>query len=473
MKILYVASEVAPFAASGGLGDVIGALPACVASSGAHDVAVITPLYKTMKAEYRERLEHVEDISFKLAWRDTGASVYKLLDSGVTYYFVENHYYFDRARLYGEYDDAERFAFFSMAVLEYIKKSSKKIDILHANDWQTALTIVYLKTIYAKDPCLSNIKTVYTIHNIEYQGKYDPYILGDVFALGTENLGVLEYKGCINLMKGALVTSDYITTVSPNYAKELEYDFFAFGLQDIIKAVSGKMKGVINGIDYAAFSPEKDRDIFKTYNTRMIRSGKAKNKAALCEDLGLSTDPNVPLLVMITRLATQKGIDLLLCIADELLANNVQLIVLGTGEAEYETKLIELQNRHPNFRALIKFDRALSKKLYAAADIFLMPSKSEPCGLSQMIACSYGTVPVVRNVGGLHDTISPYPLDDSNGFRFDNYNAHDFLGAILYAVGLYTRPSEWHELRRRAKSSSFTWEKSAVEYVNIYSNLLN
>lgn len=473
MKILYLSSEVAPFAASGGLGDVIGALPGTIAASGEHTVEVVCPLYDTMKAEYRSQLTHVLDISFKLSWRETGASVYSLVRNGVTYYFIENHYYFDRGRLYGEYDDAERFAFFSMAALEFIRQRGEAPDVIHANDWQTAPAVAYIKTLYSNDAIISGIKTVYTIHNIEYQGKFDPYILGDVFGLDVEHLGLMTYDGCINLMKAALVASDYITTVSPNYANELQYEFFAFGLQNIISSVSYKMKGVINGIDYSVFAPEGDKDIFKTYNTRMIKSGKAKNKLALCEELGLDTNLDVPLLVMITRLATQKGIDLLTCIGDELLSSKLQLVVLGTGEKEYEEALRALESRHNNFKALIQFDRALSKKLYAAADIFLMPSKSEPCGLSQMIACSYGTVPVVRSVGGLFDTIKAYPQEDANGFRFDNYNAHDFLSAIKYAVDIYNKPKLWATLRKNAKCSSFTWDKSAVEYISIYNNLLN
>lgn len=471
MKILYVSSEVAPYAASGGLGDVIGALPTCVSTRG-NEVSVISPLYSTMKECYRNMLTHVADISFKYSWRDTGASIYKLTASGVDYLFVENHYYFDRGRLYGEYDDAERFAFFSMAVIEYIIQTGNKPDVIHANDWQTAMVPVYLKTKYS---CLhpSSIKTVFTIHNIEYQGKFDPYILGDVFALDNEHLGLMTYDGCINLMKAALLSSDYVTTVSPNYATELEYDFFAFGLSGVVKSIKHKMSGVINGIDYSAFSPNRDKDIYSPYHDRIVRAGKAKNKLALCEELGLDTNPSLPLIVMITRLASQKGIDLFLHIANDLLNRAVQVVVLGTGDKEYERELSNLELTHNNMRALIKFDRALSKKLYAAADIFLMPSKSEPCGLAQMIACSYGTVPVVRNVGGLHDTIIPYPEVNSNGFRFDNYNAHDMLGTLIYAIDVYGNETEWSSLRRRAKTSKFLWDNSAEEYISIYTRISN
>ena len=474
MKILYVASEATPYAASGGLGDVMGALPKSIASDYPDaEVGVIVPLYDTMKSEHRAGLEKVVDLSFRYGWRNTGATVYKLVNSGVTYYFVENHYYFDRGRLYGEFDDAERFAFFSTAVIEFMLATGNVPDVLHANDWQTALTVVYLKTEYAHIAALKGIKTVYTIHNIEYQGKFDPYILGDVFALDRKYYNIVEFDNCINLMKGALVATDYITTVSPNYACELQYPFYGFGLQGIITENSDKIDGVINGIDYGYFSPDKGGDIDFSFTKRTVKSGKAKNKKALCEELGLDTAANMPLAVMITRLASQKGIDLFLHVAEEMLSKKVQVVVLGTGEKEYEEALRSLEVRHPNFRALLKFDRVISKKLYASADIFLMPSKFEPCGLAQMISCSYGTIPVVRATGGLYDTITPYGLDNSNGFNFSNYNAHDFLYAVERALEVYENEKEWSELRKRALNSDFTWNRSAAKYMQIYNNLLN
>ena len=474
MKILYVASEATPYAASGGLGDVMGALPKSIASDypGA-EVRVIVPLYDTMKSEHRAELEKVVDLTFRYSWRNTGASVYKLVNSGVNYYFVENQYYFNRGRLYGEFDDAERFAFFSTAVIEFMLATGNIPDVLHANDWQTALTVVYLKTEYAHINALKGIKTVYTIHNIEYQGKFDPYILGDVFALDRKYYSIVEFDNCINLMKGALVATDYITTVSPNYARELQYPFYGFGLQGIITENSDKIDGVINGIDYTYFSPDKGGDIDFPFTKRTVKSGKAKNKKALCEELGLDTAPDMPLVVMITRLASQKGIDLFLHVAEEMLSKKAQFVVLGTGEKEYEDALRSLEARHSNFRALLKFDRVISKKLYASADIFLMPSKFEPCGLAQMICCSYGTIPVVRATGGLYDTITPYGLDNSNGFNFSNYNAHDFLYAVERALEVYDNEKEWSELRKRALNSDFTWNSSAAKYMQIYNNLLN
>ncbi len=472
MKILYVTSEANPFAASGGLGDVMGALPAAVAEVEGNECSVIMPLYDSMKAEYREKLELVLDMNFRLGWRETGASVYKIHHNNVTYYFVENHYYFDRGRLYGEFDDAERFAFFSRAVVEYILHSGNIPDILHANDWQAAPAIIYLKTEYSHIDVLINIKTVYTIHNIEYQGKFGSHLLTEVFGIDPIYRSVVDFDGCINLMKGAIVCSDFITTVSPNYACELEHDFFAFGLSSIIRGARHKMRGVINGIDYGYFSPEKGGDIYASYNTRTYKSGKAKNKAALQAEVGLPQEADIPLVVMITRFASQKGIDLVLHIMDELLCENVQVIILGTGEPEYEDAFRAMEWRHPdNFRALIKFDRVLSKKMYAGADIFLMPSKSEPCGLAQMIACSYGTIPVVRSVGGLYDSIRTYGEEGANGFRFDNYNAHELLFTVKAALELYINKKEWNALTASAKKSNFTWENSAKEYISIYKNL--
>ena len=474
MKILYVTSEANPYAASGGLGDVMGALPKAIADSRENvSTEVIMPLYSTMKESFKKKLEKVTDISFKLSWRSTGASIYKIQNGSVCYYFVENHYYFDRPSLYGEWDDGERFAFFSMAVVEFMLATGNIPDVLHANDWQSALAVIYLKTKYAETATLSSIRTLYTIHNIEYQGKYDMAILGDVFALDSKYGNVVEYDGCINLMKGAITVSDYVSTVSPNYAKELRHEFFAFGLADVIKSVENKMCGVINGLDYNYFSPNLGGDIYESYTRRAFKTGKAKNKKALQKELGLPLVPSCPLAVMITRLTAGKGIDLVLHVVEELLKENMQLVILGTGEADYEAAFSALEEKYSNFRALIKFDRVLSKKMYAAADIFIMPSKSEPCGLAQMIACSYGTVPIVRAVGGLYDSIKPYDAEDSNGFVFENYNAHELLYTVKRAISVYSDKDKWSALVKRAINSDFSWTKSATEYLRIYDNLLN
>lgn len=470
MKILYVTSEANPFAASGGLGDVMGALPRAVLECG-HEVEVIMPYYDTVAEKYRSTMEHVTDIQFDLSWRKTGASVYKNTLYGVTYYFIENHYYFDRGRLYGEFDDAERFAFFSKAVVEFILGMDNPPDRVHCNDWQTSPTVIYLKTLYSGNSKLSSVKTIYTIHNIEYQGKFDPYILGDVYGLDTEYLGILEYNGCLNLMKGAIVCSDYVTTVSPNYSRELEYDFFAFGLSEIIKANRVKMEGVINGIDYEYFSPDRGGDIVYPYKSSNYKSGKAKNKADLQARLGLEVNSRTPLISMITRLTAGKGIDLVLAIIEELLQERCQFVILGTGEEEYENAFLSLEKRYGNLVSLIKFDRAISKQIYASSDIFLMPSKSEPCGLAQMISCSYGTVPIVRAVGGLYDSIIPYGEDGANGFRFDTYNAHELLFTVKRALQLYSNKTEWNKLTASAKASDFSWSKSAEKYISIYNKI--
>ncbi len=470
MKILYVASEANPYAASGGLGDVMGALPTAISESNPNiKTEVIMPLYDVMKQQYRDQLLWVADISFNLSWRATGATIYKIAKGDVDYYFVENHRYFDRGRLYGEFDDAERFAFFSTAVVEFMLKTRNVPDILHANDWQTALSVIYLKTKYKHNPELSHIRTVYTIHNIEYQGKFGLEVLEDVFGLDKCYKNVVEYKGCINLMKGAIVVSDYVSTVSPNYANELRHEFFAFGLADIINGAAGKMCGVINGIDYGYFSPDKGGEIYAPFNKDTLKAGKAENKRALQAELGLPVDENIPLAVMITRLAAGKGIDLVLHIVEELLEENMQFVILGTGDKEYENAFSEIASRHDNFKALIKFDRVISKKMYASADIFVMPSKSEPCGLAQMIACSYGTIPVVRAVGGLYDSIKP----NQNGFTFDNYNAHELLFTLKNALNLYHNDGEWDALTQRAITTDFSWNNSAVKYIELYNNLLN
>ena len=474
MKITYVASECAPFAASGGLGDVMGALPRAIKElNDRYEISVIIPYYDSIRNSYGDRTEKIRDISFGLSWRSTGASIYYLKENGITYYFIENHRYFDRGRLYGESDDGERFAFFSMAALEFLLKSKIIPDILHANDWQTALSVIYLKTKYKDQPAFSKLKTLYTIHNIEYQGKFSIDCLSDIFALDKKYLSFLEYAGDLNLMKGALSLSDYISTVSPNYRNEICHDFFAFGLAPIINSVYHKTCGILNGIDYEYFSPQKDNDIYFPYNEDNLDEGKRVNKTAFQIEFGLEISDDTPLIVMISRLTATKGMDLVLHIIEELLSKNqVQMAILGTGDEKYEKELIKLSYKYTNLVSVIKFDRALSKKMYAAADIFLMPSKSEPCGLAQMIACSYGCVPIVRSVGGLYDSIKHWNGREGNGLRFDNYNAHELLYTIKDALELFHTDS-WQSIRMGAFSSNFEWTNSAKKYITVYNNLLN
>lgn len=469
MRIFYVTAEASPFAMSGGLGDVMGALPMEVHKIGV-STAVFMPYYDTIKEEYRSAMERITSLRFHLAWRSTGAEIYRLKVCGVEYYFIRNDYYFARGRLYGEYDDGERFAFFSLAVIEYIIQCGDIPDILHANDWHAALSTVYLHRKMQEHRSLSSVRTVFTIHNIEYQGKLPMSALGDVLGLPDQYYGIMEYDGCINLMKAAIVTADAVTTVSESYARELHYDYFAFGLAPIIRASASKMYGIINGIDYSVFSPKTDRFIFRNYGTRDVAEGKLQNKVALRRELGLA-ERSLPLVAMITRLAEGKGIDLVLGVIEELLELDIQLVVLGTGREDYERRFKDLAQRYDNLVMICEFDRALSKRIYASADIFLMPSRSEPCGLSQMIACAYGTIPIVRAVGGLSDTIVSYGADGANGFSFDNYNAHEMLYTLKRAIELYQDKEKWNCLVLSALNSDFSWKKSAYKYIDIYSEL--
>lgn len=473
VKVMFVSSECSPFALSGGLGDVIGALPKAIRQEEAQiEVSVIMPYYDLIREKFYNELRYSCDLSFRLSWRNTGATVYETERDGVRYYFIENHRYFDRGRLYGEHDDAERFAFFSIAVIEFILKSGNFVDILHANDWQSAMSIVYLKTLYKNIYQLSSIRTLFTVHNIEYQGIFSSFVQKDVLGLGEEFSGILEYNGAVNFMKAALSVSDFLTTVSPNYKNELRYDFFAFGLAPVINSVFHKTAGIINGIDYKCFSPENDSELYFNYSKNNLSEGKAKNKEAFQKEYGLEIASDVPLIAMITRLTAGKGVDLVLHVLEELLSyNKVQFVVLGTGEEKYETQLRSLSEKYENLVSIIKFDRAISKKLYAAADMFLMPSKSEPCGLAQMIACSYGTVPIVRSVGGLYDSISAWDGREGNGFRFDNFNAHEMLYVIKKAIEVYGS-EDWEKIRSNAKDSRFDWSSSAKEYISVYKNLL-
>ncbi len=473
MDILFVASEGFPFSSSGGLGDVIGSLPPALKEArGDLNVSVILPYYRRTKEAYSENTEFVFELSFYLSWRSLTAKIYKSEYKNVSYYFVENDYYFDRENLYGEWDDGERFAFFSKAVIEFILKRGAIPDILHANDWQTALSVIYLKTLYKSSQNLAKIRTLYTIHNIEYQGKFDTKILGDVFGIEDKYKSILEFDGNVNLMKGALTVSDSVSTVSPNYKNELNHNFFAYGLAEIIRSVSHKTYGVINGIDEEYYSP-MNADIYFPYDENTIDKGKRKNKEGFQQEFGLIKNDKIPLIVMISRLTEGKGIDLLLHIIDELLNSaNIEFAILGTGEKKYEDALNAVAKRHENFKAIIKFDKKLSKKMYAAADIFLMPSKSEPCGLAQMIACRYAAVPIVRAVGGLYDSIKPYFLEGGNGLLFENFNAHELLYTIKEALQIYENKELFSKIRKNAIKTDFSWRNSALKYIAIYDNLL-
>ncbi|MBQ8419765.1 MAG: glycogen synthase GlgA [Clostridia bacterium] len=473
-KILYAGAEVMPFAATGGLGDVLGSLPAAVKRKNPDcDVRVVMPLYGQIKAEWRDKMTFVKYLMVPLAWRSLYCGIFSLEKDGVTFYFLDNEYYFKRNALYGSYDDAERFAFFSVAILEMMRVLNFYPDVLHANDWQTALTVIKLKRAYAEHPDYKNIKAVYTIHNIEYQGVYSKEILGDVFDLRGEDANIVDYNGALNLTKGAVVCADYVTTVSPNYAKEIQTETYSCGLHHILREYAYKIDGIVNGIDYDYYNPQEDPDIPNAFYWRAL-SGKKKNKEALQKQFGLDVNPNVPVIAMISRMASHKGFDLVLSIFDELMQDDVQFILLGTGEPQYEAFFAESAKRYPGKASInLTYNRALSKIIYAGSDIFLMPSKSEACGLSQMIASRYGSVPVVRETGGLFDTIKPYGVDRSgNGFTFASYNAHDMLHVIREAETLFRDKDNWKTLVKKVMRVDFSWDGSADKYIACYNKLL-
>lgn len=473
-KILYAGAEVMPFAATGGLGDVLGSLPAAVKRKNPDcDVRVVMPLYGQIKAEWREKMTFVKYLMVPLAWRSLYCGIFVLEKDGVTFYFLDNEYYFKRNALYGSYDDAERFAFFSVAILEMMRVLNFYPDVLHANDWQTALTVIKLKGVYQNRPEYRGIKAVYTIHNIEYQGVYSKEILGDVFDLRAEDANIVDYNGALNLTKGAVVCADYVTTVSPNYAKEIQTETYSCGLHHILREYAYKIDGIVNGIDYDYYNPQEDPDIPNAFYWRAL-SGKKKNKEALQKQFGLDVNPDVPVIAMISRMASHKGFDLVLSIFDELMQDDVQFILLGTGEPQYEAFFSEAAKRYPGKASVnLTYNRALSKIIYAGSDIFLMPSKSEACGLSQMIASRYGSVPVVRETGGLFDTIKPYGPDRSgNGFTFASYNPYDMLHVIREAEGLYQDKDNWKALVKKVMRVDFSWDGSADKYIACYEKLL-
>ncbi len=477
-KILMVGSEMVPIAATGGLGDVLGSLPeACTrAGEGEIDVRVIMPLYGSIGKEYRNKMSYLGNITVPLSWRNQYCGIFSLEKNGVTVYFLDNEYYFKRPALYGEFDDGERFAFFASAVLHVLPHIDFVPDILHAHDWQSALTVIYLNTLFEDNPLYENIKTIFTIHNVAYQGKYTAAVLGDVFGLDSKYYPYVENDGCINLMKGAIQLADVVTTVSPTYAKELRYPEFAHGMHHILNLNSEKLIGILNGIDYDYYNPETDESLNTKFTSTRL-SGKAANKAALQKELGLNKEKDVPMLSIITRLADHKGIDLITCIIREVLDySNAQLVVLGTGEKQYEEYFRKLDEDYPGrVKTVLAYDKELSKRIYASSDIFLMPSLSEPCGLAQMIASRYGTVPVTRETGGLNDSIHGYyELDGKiygNGFTFKNYNAHELKDRIFAAIELHKNKDAWKKLVKKVMKEDFSWNVSAKKYIEMYKNL--
>lgn len=475
-KILFIGAEVMPFAATGGLGDVLGSLPASLAKDKNNDVRVILPLYRAVSNDFRNMMNHEAYTFVDLAWRHQYCGIKSLVKDGVTYYFLDNEYYFGRDNLYGYYDDGERFAFFSKAALDILPIIGFFPDILHANDWQSALCPVYLKTAFAHRAEYSGIKTVFTIHNIEYQGKYDFAVLGDVFGLGYDSVRLLHYDNCINLMKAAIECADRVTTVSPRYSEEILTDEYSHGLRPCLEGNRYKLSGILNGIDYNYYNSE-NRDIPEPFNWRSLKR-KYKCKVSLQRELSLPENENVPMLAVISRLVSHKGLDLISSIAYELVGqSDIQLVILGTGDRNYEEFFKSLEATYPDkVRMICKYDRALSKRIYAAADLFLMPSKSEPCGLSQMIASRYGAIPVTRETGGLYDSIKGYWEHDGklegNGFTFRNYSADELNERIRNAVSMYYNDRKlFDKLTRKVMKEDFSWDKSAKQYSELYNGL--
>lgn len=471
MKVLFASSEALPFAASGGLADVAGSLPRAVRARLV-GCRVVMPLYESVPQELRQQMNFLTSLSVPVAWRRQYCGVFEAHVNGVIYYLLDNQYYFKRAGLYGHYDDAERFAFFSRAVLEMLSYIDFKPDILHANDWQTALVPVYYKLFYRNREGYAGMKTVYTIHNIQYQGKYGFEILGDVFGIPDEARSLVEHDGCINLMKGGIEAADRVTTVSPTYAEEILDPWYAHGLDSILRERQWKLQGILNGIDTESNNPATDPLVEAHYSADDI-SGKAECKRLLQERLNLPLRPDAPMIAMVTRLAAHKGMDLVKYAIEGLLKEDVQFVLLGSGEWVYENFFRELQGRYPGKMSYcFGFVPELAHKIYAAADIFLMPSQSEPCGLAQMIACRYGTVPVVRETGGLKDSIRDCGDGEGMGFTFLSYNADDMMNALHRALGAYNNQADWSVLVNRCMTADFSWGRSANEYIRLYRALL-
>lgn len=473
MNVLFAASECAPFFKTGGLGDVIGALPKALQSIGVN-VTVILPKYGDLDDRYKNQLELIKIIEVPVGWRMQYCGIEKMTHEGVSIYFLDNEYYFKRHGSYGYFDDGERFAYFSRAVLEAIPHLEAKTDIIHCHDWQTGPIPVLLKAHYIFHPLYQNIKTVFTIHNLRYQGVYPKSVLAELLDLSELYFHIdgLEFHGNVSYLKAGLAFANYITTVSPTYAQEIQTPYYGENLDGFLRKREGNLLGIVNGIDIEAYNPKNDPAIYLEYDDF---AGKVENKRLLQEQLGLPVDEGIPMISMVTRLVEQKGIDLVLHVFEEIMQQNCQVVLLGTGEEIYENAFRDLQQRFPNqVSANIFFDEDLAHKIYAGSDIFLMPSQFEPCGIGQLLAFRYGTIPLVRETGGLKDTVLPYNefFDEGNGFSFTNYNAHDMLYTIERALWFFRfQPKKWKELSERAMKIDYSWEASSKEYKKLYEEL--
>ena len=476
MKVLFVASEAVPFIKTGGLADVAGSLPKSLKAEGV-DIRVILPKYGSIKEEWTSKMSHVGNITVPVSWRDKYAGVDMIEHDGVTYYFLDNEEYFKRDSLYGYFDDAERFAFFSRAVLNVLPMLDFWPDVIHTNDWHAGMVNVFLKLDHIGDERYAGIKTLFSIHNLKYQGVFPKSVMNDVLGLDWKyfNNGDLEFYDAVNYMKAGIIYADFVGTVSRTYAQEIQYDYFGENLDGLLRKRSDSLFGIVNGIDYDVYNPATDKNLLYTYDVNSWNK-KVDNKVRLQEDLGLPVKRDTPIIAMVTRLVEAKGLDLLVRIMDELLATeDAQFVLLGTGDKRYEDWFQGLQWRFPDkVSANIRFSNQLAQRIYASADIFLMPSIYEPCGIGQLIALRYGTVPVVRATGGLRDTIQPYNkyTGEGNGYIFENINAHDMAYVIKQALGDYRDKSVWNHLVENAMNSDYSWKNSAKEYINLFSRLV-
>ena len=475
MNILIVASEAHPFIKTGGLGDVIGALPVALNDLGA-DVRVVIPNYRDIKKEIKENLKYIDNFTVNVGWRNQYCGILEYEHEGVKFYLLDNEYYFNRGGLYGYYDDGEKFAFFDRAVLEFAKHIDWVPDILHCNDWQTGMVPVLLKLEYSKEEKFKNMKTMFSIHNLFFKGMFDPKVLPELFGYDYEsfNNGSLEHYGAVSFLKGGINYADKVTTVSKSYAEEIKTPEYGEQLEGLLRYRSSALEGIVNGIDYKEYNPEEDKYIYSTYSVNDLENKKI-NKEELQKELGLTVNKDVPMIGLVSRLTHQKGCDLIINILEELLKEDIQVVVLGTGDYMYEESFKSFQGRHPNkISANIKFSNELAHKIYAASDMFLMPSLFEPCGLGQLIALRYGSIPIVRETGGLKDTVTPYNEYDEtgNGFGFKNYRFEELFNITKYALKIYRNKDKWNNIVRQAMSSDNSWEKSAKEYIEIYNKLI-
>ena len=468
MKVCFIAAEAAPFVKVGGLGDVIGSLPKSLREFGV-DARVILPLYSSIDRE-RFGLKYKAYQFVDLGWRHSYCGIFETEVDGVPCYFVDNEQYFNRDSIYGQIDDGERFAFFSKAALEILPALDFKPDVVNVNDWHTALSVIYLDVLKSREAeFYKDMKSVLSIHNIEFQGRFNPYEMGNLFGLENKYFDALIYNGDVNLLKGAIQLADRVNTVSETYAREILDPYFSYGLDKILTVEQGKLRGILNGIDVDKFNPKTDPMIPVNYDLKTFED-KVQNKLAFQKEMDLEVNADIPLIGMVTRLTHQKGIDLILQASEEILKTGAQLVILGTGDAHYESALRSLEHyRHDRVRSILLFSNEMSAKIYAASDLFLMPSKTEPCGLSQLISMRYGTVPVVHRVGGLRDTVIPFTGVEGNGFTFESFQAGDMMDAIYRAMTcFYQSPDEWKQIIKNNLQKDVSWEQSAKKYLDLY-----